>query len=138
MAAYGLFTAKTPFVLISLILLIGGFLRSLQFTALNALSYADIDRDEVSRATSLYTVAQQVSLSAGVAIAAFILESVQVLRGNRDILASDFSVALIIVAGVAAFSVLQFRWLGIDAGASVIGRRIPPLRESNSEIHADL
>ncbi len=138
MATYGLFTAMTPFVLISLLLLIGGFLRSLQFTALNALSYADIDRDEVSRATSLYTVAQQVSLSAGVAIAAFILESVQVLRGTRDILATDFSAAFLIVAGVAAFSVLQFRWLGIDAGASVIWRRIPPLRESTSERHADL
>ena len=137
-AVHGLLTTATPFFLISLLLLTGGFLRSLQFTALNALSYADIDRHEVSRATSLYTVAQQVSLSAGVAIAAFILESVQVLRGNRDILASDFSVAFLIVAGVAAFSVLQFRWLGIDAGASVIGRRLPPLQAGASERHADL
>jgi fatty acid desaturase len=111
MAAYGLLTAMTPFVLISLLLLIGGFLRSLQFTALNALSYADIDRNEVSKATSLYTVAQQISFSAGVAVAAFILESAQALRGGPDILANDFSIAFLIIAGVASFSVLQFQWL---------------------------
>ncbi len=53
MAAYGLLTAMTPFAVIALLLLIGGFLRSLQFTALNALSYADIDRNDASKATSL-------------------------------------------------------------------------------------
>jgi hypothetical protein len=116
MAAYGLLTATTSFMVISLLLLIGGFLRSLQFTALNALSYADIDRNEASKATSLYTVALQISLSAGVAVAAFILESAQALRGSPDILASDFSIAFLLVAGVAAFSVLQFLWLGANAG----------------------
>ena len=138
MAAYGLLTATTSFVLISLLLLIGGFLRSLQFTALNALSYADIDRNDASKATSLYTVAQQISLSAGVAVAAFILESMQALRGSPDILASDFSIAFLLVAGVAAFSVLQFLRLGANAGASVLARHLPAPQTATAEARADL
>ncbi len=138
MAAYGLLTATTSFVLISLLLPISGFLRSLQFTALNALSYADIDRHEASKATSLYTVAQQISLSAGVAVAALILESEQALRGSMDILASDFSMAFLIIAGVASFSVLQFLWLGTNAGASVLARHLPTPQAAAAEAREDL
>ena len=90
---YGLLSAVTPFVLISLLLLVGGFLRSFQFTALNALTYADIFRANTSNATTFYAVAQQFSLSAGVAVAAFVLEAVQAVRGETIIAADDFSVA---------------------------------------------
>ena len=133
MAAYGLLTAVTPFVLISLLLLIGGFLRSLQFTALNALSYADIDRNDASKATTLYTVAQQISLSAGVAVAAVILEAAQALRGSLDIPASVFSIAFLVIALVASFSVLQFWQLGTNAGASVLGHRHDAAAESRAD-----
>ena len=133
MATYGLLTATTSFVLISLLLLIGGFLRSLQFTAMNALSYADIDRNDASKATALYTVALQISLSAGVAVSAFILESMQALRGSPDILASDFSIAFLLVAGVAALSILQFWWLGANAGASVLARHLPAPQAATAE-----
>jgi Na+/melibiose symporter-like transporter len=138
MASYGLLTAMTPFVVIALLLLIGGFLRSLQFTAMNALSYADIDRNDASKATALYTVALQISLSAGVAVSAFILESMQALRGSPDILASDFSIAFLLVAGVASFSVLQFLWLGANAGASVLARHLPVPQAATAEAREDL
>jgi EmrB/QacA subfamily drug resistance transporter len=120
MACYGLLTAATPFALISLLLLVGGFLRSLQFTAMNALSYADIDRRGASNATSLYSVAQQLSLSAGVAVAAFILEAAQWQRGSQDIVTTDFSLAFFVVAGIAVLSVFQFLKLDVHSGASVL------------------
>ncbi len=53
LAINGLFTTSTPVVLILAILLIGGFFRSLQFTSLMALSFADIDQANMSRATTL-------------------------------------------------------------------------------------
>ncbi len=59
MASYGILAPATSIGLIVIVFLVGGFLRSLQFTAMNALSYADIERDEAGQATSLYTVAQQ-------------------------------------------------------------------------------
>ena len=43
LAACALFTASTPHWALLLTLLAGGFFRSLEFTALNAISYADID-----------------------------------------------------------------------------------------------
>jgi EmrB/QacA subfamily drug resistance transporter len=125
MAGYGLLSAATPFVLIALLLLVGGFLRSLQFTALNALTYSDIVRANTSNATTFYAVAQQFSLSAGVAVAAFVLEAVQVVRGEAIIAADDFSVAFFIVAGIALLSVFQFARLDANAGSSVIDRRKP-------------
>jgi Major Facilitator Superfamily len=122
MACYGLLTPVTPFILISVLLLVGGFLRSLQFTAMNALSYADIDRQAASSATSLYSVAQQLSLSAGVAVAAFVLEGAQWSRGGQDIVTSDFSLAFFVIAGVSVISTAQFFKLGINSGASVLAR----------------
>src|SRR5690606_12802148 len=47
MAAYGLFRPETPEALIVALLLIGGFFRSLQFTAVNTLAYADVPPSEM-------------------------------------------------------------------------------------------
>jgi hypothetical protein len=138
MACYGLLGAMTPFGLVSLLLLVGGFLRSLQFTAMNALSYADIDRRAASTATTLYSVAQQLSLSAGVAVAAFILEAIQWQRGEQTIVAGDFSNAFFAVAAIAALSSLQFLRLKTDAGSSVLAHTVPKghadVTENRSEI----
>ena len=56
------------------VLLVGGFFKSLEFTSINSIAYADIDAKAMSRATSFASVAQQLSLSAGVAIGALVLE----------------------------------------------------------------
>ncbi len=83
-------------------------------------------------------MALQISLSAGVAVAAFILESMQALRGSPDILASDFSIAFLLVAGLASFSILQFLWLGTNAGASVLARHLPATQTTTAEVREDL
>ena len=132
-ASYGLLSVATPFVVISFLLLAGGFLRSLQFTAMNALSYADIDRPDASKATTFYTVAQQLSLSAGVAVAAFVIEAAQAARGETTITVNDFSIAFLVVGGLAMFSVLQFRQLETGAGASVLVRGPEPA-EGRAEV----
>jgi MFS family permease len=132
-AAYGLLSAATPYLLIALLLLVSGFLRSLQFTALNALTYSDISRANSSNASTFYAVAQQFSLSAGVAVAAFVLEAVQALRGEAIIASDDFSVGFIVVAGIAVLSVFQFMRLDANAGSSVLSRRKPIPPESVAE-----
>ena len=52
------------------LLLIGGFFRSLQFTSVNALAFADVPHEKMSRATTLTSVAQQLSLSIGISVGA--------------------------------------------------------------------
>ena len=83
LASYGLITAGTPHALLIAALLAGGFFRSLQFTALNALGYADIDQARMSRATSFASVAQQMSSAVGVAVAAASVESDPVAARRR-------------------------------------------------------
>jgi len=65
----------TPIAVMLGVLLIGGFFRSLQFTSLNALTYADIDKHDMGPASGLTNVAQQLSLSTGVTIGASVLEA---------------------------------------------------------------
>jgi hypothetical protein len=48
-------------------LLFSGFVRSLEFTDLNAIVFADIDASKMSRAVSFSSAAQQLLLSVGVA-----------------------------------------------------------------------
>lgn len=83
----------------------------------------------MSHATSLYTVVQQLSLSAGVVLAAFVLEAAQFWRGEATLTVSDFAVAFTVVAVTALSSVLLFTSLSADAGASVSGRASSPLDE---------
>jgi EmrB/QacA subfamily drug resistance transporter len=125
-AALGLLSPSTAFAVVLPLLFAGGFLRSLQFTAMNAMSYADIENNAMSHATSLYTVIQHLSLSAGVVLAAFVLEAAQYWRGENVLVVADFAAAFVVVALFALCSARQFTNLATDAGASVSGRMSRP------------
>ncbi|HML91841.1 DHA2 family efflux MFS transporter permease subunit [Methyloceanibacter sp.] len=117
-----LFTEATPQVVILATLLVGGFFRSLEFTAINTIAYADIDGHEMSKATSFASVSQQISISAGVAVGALVLEMQRAGREGHEVLASDFHAAFLIVGAIAASSALVFMRLPKDAGASLSRR----------------
>jgi EmrB/QacA subfamily drug resistance transporter len=122
LGAIGLFQPHMSFLVIAAVLLFGGFVRSLQFTSLNAISYADIGSEAMGQATSLYGVAQQLSLATGVAVAAFTLEGARAWRGDPTLVNADFSIAFFTVAAFSALSLLSYRRLDAHAGASVSGR----------------
>jgi MFS family permease len=121
LASYGLFTASTPALLMMGLLLFGGFFRSLEFTAINAITYAEMDSVAMSRATSFSAVAQQLSLSLGIAVGAFGIEASQTLRGGTHLAVTDFHRAFLLVALVSASSVLLFIHLPKDAGLDLAG-----------------
>jgi hypothetical protein len=122
-AVMGLLSAETPYVLAIALLFAGGFLRSLQFTALNAMSYSDVDHAQASYATSLYTVVQQLSLSMGVVLAAFVLEGAQWFRMEASLTPMDFTIAFFVVAACSLSALWQFVRLSPNAGESVSGKR---------------
>ncbi|WP_447019014.1 MFS transporter [Xanthobacter sp. ZOL 2024] len=132
-AINALFTPFTPHWIITMLLLAGGFLRSLQFTALNALSYAEVEAEEMSRATSFASVAQQVSLSMGVALAGFVLEFMRGERGETHVTQNDFTVAFVAVALVSALSFFYFIRLPKNAGAQLSGSK-PELADPRGEV----
>ncbi len=117
----GLLSDMTPYLIALAVLFTGGFLRSLQFTAMNAMSYADIDNEQASYATALYTVAQQLSLAGGVVLAAFVLEAAQWWRAEETLTPMDFTIAFAVVAVCSLGALPQFLHLRPDAGSSVSG-----------------
>jgi EmrB/QacA subfamily drug resistance transporter len=121
-AVNGLFTPATPYLLMILLLLAGGFFRSLFFTGTNALAYADIPNEQTSQATPISSVAQQISIALGVAVAGGILEVSTNIHGG-PLQLSDFHIAFFIVAAISALACFSFRGLKPDAGAEVSGHR---------------
>jgi MFS family permease len=109
------------------ILLIGGFFRSLQFTSTNALAYAELPPERVSRATALSAVGQQLAIATGVAVGAFVVEMTVRAKGEAMIGADDFSAAFLVVAAISAASVLAFIMLPADAGAELASRTPLPV-----------
>jgi MFS family permease len=121
----GAFSPTTPIGLMTGLLLIGGFFRSLQFTGANALAFADIPPSRMSRATTLTSVAQQLSLSLGISIGAVTLEVTTRLSGGV-ISASAFWPAFVIVGALSALSAIAFVFLPLNAGDEMSGRRLAP------------
>lgn len=119
----GLFSSGTPAWAIIAVLVAGGFLRSLFFTSVNALVFADLSDAEASQATAIAAVTQQVSIALGVAFAGAILEVVTFFNdGMLD--SGAFSIALYMVASAAALAALPFLALHPAAGSTVSGHRM--------------
>jgi EmrB/QacA subfamily drug resistance transporter len=123
LAACALFTSATPLLLILLILVVGGFFRSLEFTAINTVAYAEVEPGQMSRATTLVSVNQQLAVSAGVAVAAFCVETTQWLRHESELNATAFAPAFLVVALIAAASSYFFWQMPADAGNEISGRK---------------
>ncbi len=123
LAVNGLFTAETSHWVIIGALLFGGCVRSLQFTCVNAIAYADLDGREMSAATSLASVVQQLSLSLGVTVGALALEASAHGHGRTQVEAADFAPAFFTVALISGAAFFVFRTLRPDAGAEVSGQR---------------
>lgn len=115
-----LFSVTTPPLLIIALFLMGGLSRSLQFTSINTLAYADVPPERLSRATSFAAVCQELSGSVGVTIAAMGLEGVQRMAGGNAIDAGHFPPVFILIALVSASSIFFFMKLSPSAGASLL------------------
>ncbi len=103
------------------VLLAGGFLRSLQFTAYNTIAYADIPRPRMSAATSLYATIQQLSLTLGITVGAAALQASTVLHGRAAPGLADFSVGFLLVGAVALLAAPVSLRLRRDAGEELSG-----------------
>ncbi len=132
-AVNGLFTPATPYLAILSVLLAGGFLRSMFFTGINALTYADVTAQDTSKATPIAAVCQQLSIAVGVALAGGILEVAATLRGGPLELA-DFHAAFFIVAAISALAALFFLRLSPDAGSAVSGHGARQAEAAGGEI----
>ena len=126
---YALFRPSTPYMIIILTLLIGGFFRSLQFTSLGTLTYADVPPAMMSTASTLASMVQQLSLSLGVTIAAMLLHLSLHLRGAHVLATRDFVAAFLVTGVLSLISALLFLRLSSDAGWELSGHEQASVRD---------
>ncbi len=119
------FNPGWPALLMTAVLLFGGFFRSLQFTAFNALAYSDVPRPQMSGATSFYSTLQQVSLTLGVSAAAASLAITMSLAGRDAPELADFAAAFIVVSLISLASVPACLIMPRTAGEETSGHASP-------------
>jgi EmrB/QacA subfamily drug resistance transporter len=119
-----LFQPTTPSWLIIVVLLIGGFFRSLQFTGVNALIYADISPDKMSHASSFAAMAQQLAISLGVGVAAVTMDASMALRGADHVAVDDIIMGFLVLGLLCAASFFSFRRLAPAAGSQLNGQKV--------------
>ena len=119
------FRPTWPAAAIYLVLLVGGFLRSLQFTAYNTLAYGDVPRPQMSAATSLYTAGQQLAATIGVTVGALSLEIARTMSGHATPQTSDFSAAFLVVGLMTLAAAPIAVMMPMSAGDDLTGRHAP-------------
>ncbi|MDD2795734.1 hypothetical protein [Acidocella sp.] len=84
MAACTLLTPHTPHLLIVPVLFISGAFRSMQFTSLSALQFADVPPEYMTGASTLASMVSQLMMGMSAAFAAFALNiSAQIVSGHQ-------------------------------------------------------
>jgi EmrB/QacA subfamily drug resistance transporter len=119
--AYALFRPGTPHWVLYAVLLTGGFFRSLQFTSLNGVAFADIDQPRMSRASTMSTMGQQLAQSIGIGLAATLLHASLAFHHTRVLSAEVIGPAFIAIGFVALISTLFLLTLPADAGEGMHG-----------------
>ena len=122
--ACGFFQISTPFVLMLMILFIGGLSRATHFTAVQSFTYADMPSSLMSRATSFSAMAQQLAQTFGVGVTALVIHLSMTWRGGTLVTAADIAPAFFTIAVAVLGSTLVFLTLPRDAGAEIgnVGR----------------
>lgn len=121
--AMAMFTVNTPHWLMVLVLFISGMNRSMHFTALNTIGFADVGEQQMRDASTLFSVLQQMSRGIGIAFAALVLAfSMWFLQGTTlvETQTEDFQLAFWIIAVLALISIADTLSLSRDAGASIL------------------
>jgi EmrB/QacA subfamily drug resistance transporter len=113
----------TPVMLIFGVLLFGGFFRSLQFNTLQTVAYAEVPPAQMSSATTVASMVQQLGNGFGVALAALLLQLALAWRGSSAPDLLDFRFVFAAVTALSLTSILFYLPLAKDAGTEVSGHR---------------
>jgi EmrB/QacA subfamily drug resistance transporter len=117
-AIYAALSADTPAWIVVVCVLVSGCVRSIQYLALNTISFADVPSPLLSRSTSVSGVFQQLARGFGVALGAALLA---IVAGSEQVTVADFRLVFLLIAVVPLISVFGFLRLGEDDGAEVSG-----------------
>jgi len=135
-ALCGLLTRETPFWLVGSLLFASGAFRSMQFTTLSSIQFADIPQEDLRDANTLATMMQQLTLGLGVVVGAGLLNLFAWTHGRSAGLpaTADFRAAFFLLAIFAVVGLIDSARLPRDAARHVSGhaRSKPTLRKSRT------
>ncbi|WP_318987466.1 DHA2 family efflux MFS transporter permease subunit [Falsiroseomonas ponticola] len=117
------FTPAWPMVAIFAVLALGGLSRSLQFTSMATLSFADVPQEKLAAATAMSGTIQQFSVALGVVLGSLSLEAGMWASGQATPQLWEFQLGFLIAGLVMLASFLGVARLPADAGARVSGHQ---------------
>ncbi|WP_144109235.1 MFS transporter [Paraburkholderia sp. BCC1886] len=122
--ACGLLTPDVPLLLVLFVVFVYGVTRSMQFSTLATLAYADVAPSQMSGASTLWSAAAQMTIGLGIAFGAVSLRAAAFLNGEntgRLFTLADFRLAFLCAGVLTLISVLGYVGLAHDAGQSIGG-----------------
>ncbi|MHB8285631.1 MAG: MFS transporter [Caulobacteraceae bacterium] len=114
----------TPLLVTLAILIAGGMTRSMQFTAISSVAFADMPQALMPGANGLFSTVLQLSMGAGVALGAMSVRAGHLIGAGLGLAAPglDYRIAFLFVGGVALLSLIDALRLKPDAGDHLTGR----------------
>lgn len=110
----------TDWGLAAVLLAMAGASRSMQFTSLNALAFADVPPSQMAAANTLFNTGFQAAIGMGIALGAVLLRAGQAVQGSG---VAPFRAAFLFTALLALVPLLSFLRLRPEAGATVTGHQ---------------
>lgn len=122
--AFAFIDGETPRLFLFALLITCGLSRSMQFTALTTIAFADVTAGQRSAATTISAMLQQLSQLLGIAVAAAVIRIVSVfVPAGPGAMLTGIRAAFLVVASIGLASALRFLALPSGAGAEVSGHR---------------
>lgn len=115
-------TPQTPVWVIMLVLYLGGVFRSIQFTAISTLAFADVPSPQMSYANTLFSTATQLAVGLGITLGAIgirIGELCSEWLGMAWLPGISFRLAFVAIALVCLLGMVDTLRLVKDAGSAV-------------------
>jgi len=122
LVACAMLSPSVPSPVVYGVLFVAGMTRSMNFTSMSTLAFADVPERLRAGATTLAAMAQQGANAIGVAAAALALGLFQTIRKDAALALGDFQDALLVAAMLMAISVLWSVRLPHDAGSELSQR----------------
>ncbi len=124
--ACALITPNTPVWLILLVLYLGGVFRSIQFTGISTLAFADVPSAQMSYANTLFSTATQLAVGLGISLGAIGIRvgaNVSEWLGISAIPGISFRLAFVAIALICLIGMVDTLRLTKEAGSAVSARK---------------
>lgn len=113
--------AETPLWILLTVLFAAGAIRSVHFSALNSLTFADVPQPQMHVASTLASMILPVTMASGVSLAALSLAFSTMARNASQVALVDFRIALGVCLLLVLVSIVFYASLPARTGADVSG-----------------